>query len=42
MSLYKISFNTGCTVKDPYVYKFSNTKILNFMLKRIVRPSDIG
>ena len=26
MPLYEISINSGCTVKDPYVYKFSNIK----------------
>ena len=34
MPLYEISFNAGCTVKDPYVYKFSNTKNIELHVKK--------
>ena len=34
MPLYEISINSGCTIKDPYVYKFSNIKNIELHVKK--------
>ena len=34
MHVYEISINSGCTVKSPYIYKYSNTKNIELHIKK--------